>query len=297
MDLKRTDINLLVSLEALFVERNVTRAAARLNISQPALSAQLNRLRDIFEDPFLLPSHKGMVPTAKALDLFRLLNLALAHLRNTVAMHTHFSPATTDITFNIACTDYVEAVVLMPLITALQKSAPNARLAVHSLRPDKMRQLLEHGECDLVIGTAETGNESFHTKCLFQQSYVLVARNGHHAINGEISPQQFAALKQVIASPTGGGFHSPVDDAIAAMGLRRSVAFSVASFHLLPQLVASTELVALVPRRLLGNRSSGLDIIELPWLEETFSIDLLCTNGPRGIQLTVGCANLSWRAR
>src|SRR3954466_3372243 len=84
MDTRRLDLNLLVTLEALLAERNVTRAAARLHLSQPAVSAQLNRLRKLFDDPLLIPAQRGMTPTAKALELLEPLRQALDQVRTTV---------------------------------------------------------------------------------------------------------------------------------------------------------------------------------------------------------------------
>src|SRR5579859_3719576 len=98
MDTSRVDLNLLVTLEALLTERNVTKAAARLNLSQPAVSAQLSRLRDLFEDPLLVPARRGMTPTAKALDLLGPLRQALDELRNTLQIHRDFSPGRANLT-------------------------------------------------------------------------------------------------------------------------------------------------------------------------------------------------------
>ena len=89
----RLDLNLLVTLEALLSERNVTRAATRLHLSQPAVSAQLNRLRDMFDDPLLVPAHRGMTTTAKALALFEQLRPGLDAVRGTLASHQNFDPA------------------------------------------------------------------------------------------------------------------------------------------------------------------------------------------------------------
>src|SRR6266436_6638311 len=91
-NLRRIDFNLLVTLEALLTERNVTKAATRLHLSQPAVSAQLSRLRDLFDDPLLVPARRGMTPTAKALELLGPLRKALDQLRETLQTHKDFSP-------------------------------------------------------------------------------------------------------------------------------------------------------------------------------------------------------------
>ncbi len=119
MNTKKIDLNLLVTLEALLTERNVTKAAARLYLSQPAVSTQLNRLRDLFDDPLLLPSRRGMTPTAKALEMLEPLRQALEQLRYTLQSHMDFDPLTAQLTLTIACTDYVQAAVLMPLVLAV----------------------------------------------------------------------------------------------------------------------------------------------------------------------------------
>src|ERR1700722_15918702 len=113
MDTSKVDLNLLVTLEALLAEQNVTKAAARLNLSQPAVSAQLNRLRDVFEDPLLVPAHRGMTPTAKALELLAPLRQALDQLRTPLASHGSFSPGRATLTVTIACTDYIQAAVVL----------------------------------------------------------------------------------------------------------------------------------------------------------------------------------------
>jgi DNA-binding transcriptional LysR family regulator len=127
MDTNRVDLNLLVTLEALLAERNVTKAAARLHLSQPAVSAQLNRLRDVFDDPLLVPAHRGMTPTVKALELLAPLRQALDELRNTFQTHRDFSPARAALTLTIACTDYIQAAVVLPLVLALGRAAERNR--------------------------------------------------------------------------------------------------------------------------------------------------------------------------
>ncbi|HJV96397.1 MAG TPA: LysR family transcriptional regulator, partial [Albitalea sp.] len=108
VDFARIDLNLLVSLDALLAERNVTRAAQRLSISQPALSAQLARLREVFGDPLLMPSARGMLPTARARTLEAPLRAALGGLKNAVMEHAAFTPATAEHTLRVAAPDYAQ---------------------------------------------------------------------------------------------------------------------------------------------------------------------------------------------
>ena len=120
MDTKRIDLNLLIALDALIAERNVTRAAARLNLTQPALSAQLNRLRDLFGDPLLIPAQRGMIPTARALELQEPLHQALEGVRAVIAERVPFDPASADLVVTIAASDYIQYAVLLPLMLVLK---------------------------------------------------------------------------------------------------------------------------------------------------------------------------------
>ncbi len=287
MDMKRIDLNLLVSLEALLVERNVTRAAARIHMSQPALSAQLNRLRDLFKDPLLVPAHRGMVPTAKALELIGPLRASLDQLRGTLQGHDSFSPATAELTVSIACTDYVEAVVVAPLIVALRDKAPNIRLAVHRLAPVRLAQQLADGDIDLAIATPDAGQAHLRTRHLFEESYILIGRPGHPRITEGVTPSGFAGLEQVIVSPSGGGFSTPVDLTLEALGYSRNIVASAASFLVIPAIIAGNDLVALVPRRLMRSRLSEVAWIDVPWLTERFQVKLIWherTHGHQGQQ-------------
>ena len=130
MDTMRLDLNLLLTLEALLAEQNVTKAAARLHLSQPAVSAQLNRLREMFDDPLLIPARRGMTPTNKALELLIPLRESLEKLRQTLYSHQDFYPERANLTVTIACTDYIQAAVVMPLVLALRQKAPGVRIAV-----------------------------------------------------------------------------------------------------------------------------------------------------------------------
>jgi DNA-binding transcriptional LysR family regulator len=275
MDTTRIDLNLLVTLETLLAERNVTKAAARLNLSQPAASAQLNRLRDVFDDPLLVPARRGMIPTAKALELLGPLRQALDQVRGTLQSHRDFSPARATLTVTVACTDYIEAAVVMPLVLALRQKAPGVRIAVRHWAPALLETQLASGEVDLGIATPDPDQPHLRWSHLFDETYVLIGRFGHPRLKRKLTIEEFVALEHVIVSPSGGSFTSPIDDALAALGHRRKVVMSASSFLFIPEIVATSDLVGLVPRRLLQRPSDRLTLVEVPWLAEQFNVSMI----------------------
>ena len=137
-NLRRIDLNLLVTLDVLLTEQNVTRAAERLYMSQPAVSVHLAKLRDLLGDPLLLPGPRGMRPTARAEALRGPLRDALESLSRAVSPAAAFDPANADLTWRIAATDYTESTLVLPVLQRLRAAAPRTRLAVFDLSPSRV---------------------------------------------------------------------------------------------------------------------------------------------------------------
>ncbi|QPF71534.1 LysR family transcriptional regulator [Roseateles sp. DAIF2] len=276
MDIKRLDLNLLLSLEALLQERNVTRAAARLHLSQPALSAQLNRLRDLLGDPLLIPAHRGMTPTAKALQLLEPLRQSLDQLRGLLASHRDFDPAHARLDCRIACTDYLQAVAVLPLIRQLSERAPGIRIALRHLDPQALGGQLERGELDLALMTPPTPLPARqYAAPLFNERYLLIGRRNHPRLRPGLSLADYLALEHVVVSLGRDDFVTAVDRQLAAGGLARRVAVSAASFLLVPEIVAATDGVALVPERLVRDRAEQLQLLEPPLPVPGFAVGML----------------------
>jgi DNA-binding transcriptional LysR family regulator len=275
VDDSRIDLNLLATLEVLLAEQNVTKAAAKLHLSQPAVSAQLARLRDLFDDPLLLPTRRGMIPTAKAIELAPQLRGALDQVRNALQSHQNFEPGKADLSVSIGCSDYIQAVVVMPLVLALRQRAPGVRIAVRHLVPTLMQQQLDNKDVDLVIATPEQSAPHLRTCHLFNESYVLIGRHGHPRLRSQITIDEYVELEHVVVSRRGGTFKTPVDTALATLGYRRNVVMSAASFLFLPEIVAGSDLVALIPKRLFRAKSEGLMRVDLPCLGEQFNVSLI----------------------
>jgi DNA-binding transcriptional LysR family regulator len=275
MDTKRLDLNLLVTLETLLVEQNVTKAAARLHLSQPAVSAQLNRLRHEFDDPLLIPAQRGMTPTAKAMELLEPLRQALDQVRATVASHRNFDPAKARLTFAIACTDYLQAAVVKPLVVELRTRAPGIRVALRNLDVPQLEAQMARGDVDLALMTPQAAPPSLRTRHLFDERYVLIGRRKHPRLRDEITVAEFAKLEQVIVSLDGGGFVTPVDSALAALGHRRNAVLSAASFLFVPEIVSHSDFVALVPERLVRDRANKLKVMDCPFPVEGFAVGMV----------------------
>lgn len=269
------DLNLLVTLEALLAEQNVTKAANRLHLSQPAVSAQLSRLRDLFDDPLLIPAQRGMTPTAKALELLDPLRHALDQVRAALAEHRHFDPGNAKLTLAIACTDYLQAVVARPLAVALRKEAPGVRIALRHLDPPQLEAQMVRGDVDLALMTPEHGPGSLRARRLFDERYVLIGRKRHPGLRRGLTVEEFARLDHVIVSLRGGDFTTPVDDGLAALGYQRNVALSAASFLIVPEIVSHSNFVALVPERLVRDRRDELKIVECPFPVPGFTVSML----------------------
>lgn len=275
MDSSRLDLNLLVTLEALLSEQNVTKAAARLHLSQPAVSAQLSRLREVFDDPLLVPAQRGMSPTAKALDLLEPLRQALDQVRATVATHQDFDPATSHLSITIACTDYLQIAVVKPLILALRTQAPGLRVALRHLDVAQLEAQMVRGDVDLALMTPGSAPPSLRTRHLFDEHYVLIGRQGHPELSGALTVEKFAQLDHVIVSLQGGDFSTPVDEVLAALGQRRQVVLSAASFLFVPEIVAQSDLVALVPARLVRGQRQQLTVLACPFPVEGFAVGMV----------------------
>ncbi|CAB3802657.1 HTH-type transcriptional regulator SyrM 1 [Paraburkholderia caffeinitolerans] len=262
-NLRRLDLNLLVTLDVLLAELNVTRTAERLNFSQPAVSVHLAKLRELLGDPLLLPGPRGMQPTARALALREPLRDALEALERAVAPSTPFDPATAHHTWHVAATDYTESTLVLPALRALRTAAPHTRLAIVGLVPPRIAKASEQGEIDLAFHITSDAPEGLRQRVLFKERYVLAGRAGHPRLKRRPTLKQFCELEHVIVSPDGGGFRGVTDEALASVELARRVVLSVPHFLFVMSALAQTDLVALLPWRLVRD-NAALKIVETP---------------------------------
>ncbi len=262
-NLHRLDLNLLLTLDVLLAEHNVTRAAERLNLAQPSVSVHLAKLREFFGDPLLLPGSRGMRPTAKAEELREPLRQVLEALRQVVSPSAPFDPSRATHTWRIAATDYAESTIVMPALAGLYSQAPGVQLAVIEMAPPRIAKQAEQGAIDLAFHTSDGSPPGLHRRLLFAERYVLAGRAGHPGLRKRPSISQFCKLAHVIVSPDGGGFRGVTDEVLQAAGLSRRVALSVPHFLFVMAALASTDLVAMLPWRLVRD-NAALRFVEPP---------------------------------
>lgn len=258
LDLAALDLNLLVVLEALLVERHVTRAARRVRMSQPAVSRALSKLRDIFADELLVRYGQQMRLTDKADALLPPLQQVLADLRDLVAP-TSFDPARATGAVRLAAPDIIVYMLGPALLDRLAHAAPKLDLEIvqWSLA---WRDQLASGEVDLTFGEASPHDRGIHSSLLVRNEWATVLRRGHPALRKRWSLDTFLGLRHLLIgfTPHGGGH---VDEALAALGKKRRIGLRMPYVVLSPMIVAESDLVLTTARWLADKLASSLGLV------------------------------------
>lgn len=272
MDIRNVDLNLLVALDALLAERSVSRAALRLHLSQPATSALLARLRELFGDPLLLRSARGMLPTARALELLGPVKQVLDEIDAIVRPRSAFDPARAQHTFTLSASDYVEYALLPTLVDYLERKAPGVRLAVRPLDLETVAKQMENGEVDLCITGLQNAPAGLHQRPLYAERMVCVVRRRHAGVGVRLTLEKFCSLEHIQVSVRGSGFSARIDDALAKLGRKRHARLAVPHFLLVPEIVARSDMISTLPERLARGYANKLRILELPLDIESFTV-------------------------
>lgn len=269
-DIKNIDLNLLKALDALLDERNVTRAAERLSLTQPAMSGMLTRLRESFNDPLFVRSQRGVVPTQRALELAGPVKQVLAEIA-VLLTPAEFDPATAEMTLSIAATDYALQAVAVPFVLELKKRAPRIRVALLPIENENLHAQLERGDIQFVLLSPANCPPDLHARRLFDEEYVCVMRAEHPAAKTPLSLDEFCELEHALFSYNGGCFSGATDEALVKIGRERQVVLSVKSFLVMTNIVRASELISVVPKRLVEHLE-GLVMQDTPLPVEGFAL-------------------------
>jgi DNA-binding transcriptional LysR family regulator len=257
------DLNLLVALDALLAERNVTRAAARIGVTQSAASHALARLRKLTGDELLVRGRDGMVPTVRAEAIGAPLRRALEDIAGTLSSPRAFDPGTARVRVFIGMSDYSELVLLPGVMARLAREAPGVELRVLTVGHDVASDL-SSGKLDIVIMPALAGMEQsgIRGRRILRDRFVCIARRGHPLAQKKLTVARFADARHALIAPweREGDI---VDSALAQLGLKRSVAVAVPHFLVAPHVVASSDLLLTVAERIAGVLAEPLGLVVL----------------------------------
>lgn len=246
------DLNLLTALDALLAEGSVTGAARRLSLSASAMSRTLARLRAATGDPLLVRAGRGLAPTPRALALReRVRDLALETRAVLSPAPDDFDPARLERTFVIRASEGFVALLAAPLVTAVTRAAPQARLRF-APKPVKEASLLRRGQVDLEIGTPGIDAPEIRTQLLFRDRFVGAARAGHPLLTGPVTAERYCAFGHVVTSRRE-VFTGPVDEALRELGLERRIVAVAPGFPDALRVARDTDLVALAPQSCLDS--------------------------------------------
>jgi len=258
VNVNRVDLNLLVYLDALLRERNVTRAANQLNLSQPAMSNGLRRLRELFDDPLLVRTSEGMTPTERALELEPVIRDVLTSIEQAVQPRTEFEPANAHRVFRIMASDYAEATLFPSVLAKLRTLAPGITLDI--MTPSDVSFLdVERGKVDMVINRFDSMPQSFHQIHLWNDSFTCVI-NTDNPVLDDFSLENYLRGDHVWVSKTGMGVGvgvNPddvqrlgwVDAALSKLGEKRQIRVFTRHYQAAMTLAEQNDLIVTLPTR------------------------------------------------
>ena len=261
INLRAVDLNLLVVLDAIMAERSVTRAAERLHLTQPAVSHALSRLRGLFRDPLFVRTPAGLEPTPLAGQLAGRVAAVLTEIGRILTPGERFDPPTSDRRFIVGMSDYAAFVFLPELMRRLRSQAPSMRLVVRHTSHAQGLAMLDDGEVELVVGNFPRPPNRCGVELLLKETFLCVARRDHPAFARRLTPSSYLKLDHLHVSLRGepAGY---IDEAFAPK--RRNVVLTVGHFLMAAPVLATTDLVATEPTRIMQPAARELHLASQP---------------------------------
>ena len=260
-NIANVDLNLLVAFDAIFRERNITLAAQRIGLSQPAMSSALNRLRRTFNDALFVRTGRGMQPTPYAQLLAPPIQQACVLIGESLQIGAAFDPATSTRTFTLYMTDIGEAVFLPRLTATLAKRAPDVRVRVLRVPERGAHEAMAAGDVDIAIGLFPNLEAGFFQQRLYRDEFVCVVRADHPLARASSNVKAFGEMRHAVIESAGTGHQAVVERAFARQRLTRRIGVTIPHFMALPAIIAQTDLVATVPSRLARTFASYPNIV------------------------------------
>ena len=280
------DLNLLRVFDAVMTEQNLTRAANLLAMTQPAVSNALRRLRDTLNDELLIRTAHGVKPTPRAEELWPTIRRALSELEAVITPET-FDMSRAQTTFRMAMVDATAALWLPSLVRTIMRDAPRIKIRMMPLTTRDPRAMLLRGDVDLAVGffpgvTAQLADGQGMVKSqinherLYTGQYVCVMNKDHHLAQTELTLDSYCAADHLLVSLSGKP-HAVIDDVLSSMHRERRILLTVNQFFTAGRIVASSELLTVLPRHLIAatGMTEELVVKELPFKTPDEHVDML----------------------
>ncbi|GAB5488762.1 MAG: LysR family transcriptional regulator [Parasphingorhabdus sp.] len=264
-DLRRLDLNLLVIFEAIYAAGNISHAAKALNVSQPTISNALSRLRDSVDDILFIREGRGVTPTPKAVSMIGPVREALQMIQSGVTDHDAFNPATTKRNFRIMVLDLLEPILIPPVIRKIQ-AYRSITLEILPIMNFPTAEGLNDGSLDLALSVFDPQLEEVECRQVGADKMVVAARKGHPMINGKMTKELLSSIGHIALVPKLRAV-SRIDEALRHAKIDRHIVCTVTKFWSFPQILATTDLIAMMPRDFteLAAKNYPLDIFPVPF--------------------------------
>lgn len=246
---RQVDLNLLDLFETIYQTRNLTAAGSRLGLTQSAVSRSLGRLREMYGDALFVRQQRGVAPTPLADALAPPVTAALSTLRSTLRAPS-FDHTKQNHTFRIAMSDVGERIFLPKLLDYLTSAAPNVVIEAISTSQEQLQEGLNSGQIHLAVGFFGTLSKQVHQKRLFREQFVYVAREGHPLVKGKLHKEQIRNLRHIVGGPDGMLHATTVGKVLAGNRVKAPVASRVHSLLCVAPLVASSDMIGVLPSNL-----------------------------------------------
>ncbi|MDX3775707.1 LysR family transcriptional regulator [Chromatiaceae bacterium AAb-1] len=286
MNINKIDLNLLVYLDVLLREKNVTRAANQLNITQPAMSNGLKRLRDLFNDPILVRTSDGMVPTERARELAPVVRGVLLTLEETLQPNKDFEPQHSPRVFRIMASDYAASTLIPALLKKLREQAPLTSLDIMT-PSDVTFHDVENGKVDMAINRFDQLPQSFHQKTIWRDNFACLINTANPVLQ-QFNLDSYLKSQHIWVSKTGFGVGvgmDPkdvqklgwVDEALAKLGKQRNIAVFTRNYHVAMHLAVEMDLIATLPLRAarLYERDPAMMIMDPPFAIPSIELKMI----------------------
>lgn len=271
MNFRKLDLNLLRVFDTVMAERNLTRAAEQLSLTQPAISSALKRLRESVGEELLTRAAFGVKPTARAEALWPEVRAALAQLRDAFDPG-EFQPQLEAANFRLTMSDAIATTLMPPLVTQIEGAGALANLRVVPLATRDPRPMLERNDVDVAIGHfpeavasigAEGRSVTLRHRRLYDSEYVCVMRRGHPLAAADLTLDHFCAAHHLLVSFSGSA-HGLVDEALAALGRTRRIVLTVNQYYTAGRVVARSDLLTVLPAFFVEATGRRADLVERP---------------------------------